>query len=115
MYTLKINWRRWEKVGDVLGQADETTLFVPAVEVRVHREIETGQRAEAMRAWDENGCGYFNYLSSTTITTGGCIESREDGGRLIEVIMPDGDTRWYLASLAWLLGPNGDTIERIAP
>lgn len=115
MYTLKINWRRYERVEGVVGEADETTLFVPATEVRVHRLIEAGKRPEAMRTWDENGHGYFNYLTVTTVLKDGEADQREDGGRLIEVLMPDGDTRWYLASLAWLLGPNGDTIERVAP
>ena len=44
MYTLKIKWSRMERIDGIVGQADETTLFVPALEVRVHRFIRAGHR-----------------------------------------------------------------------
>jgi hypothetical protein len=124
MYTLKIYWTRYETVDGIGGVADETTLFIPASEVRVHGHIDAGTREQKMKAWDEGEAGYFNYLSVVGVETttkvddhGGEVTSRvenEDGGRLIHVIRLDGKQEWYLASHAWLLGPNGDTIERVS-
>ena len=124
MYTLKIRWTRHEFVDQelppdsthvpnrIMSLADETTLFIPADEVRVHAMIEPGKRSEAMRSWDENGSGYFNYLAQEESADGHV--GGEQGGRLICVIR-DGVETWYLASHAWLLGPDGGTIERVAP
>ena len=124
MYTLKIYWTRHETVDGICGVADETTLFIPAHEVRVHGYIDAGTREQKMRAWDEGEAGYFNYLSvigNETKTSvddfGGEVTSRvetENGGRLIKVVRPGGKQEWYLASNAWLLAPNGDTIERVS-
>lgn len=126
MYTLKIRWNRFERKTISVGRKpdeaqrvdsleDETTLFIPAEEVRVHGAIDAGTREDVMKSWDENGSGYYNYLSVTVDATEDTCTTREDGGRLIQVIRPSGEEQWYLATLAWLLGPNGDTIERVAP
>lgn len=99
MYTLKIRWTRHEQ-----GQlADETNLFIAADEVHVHAHIPVG--SDTMKEWPEGS--YFDYRN--VVGSAGDL----DGGRLIQV-NKDNST-WYLASLAWLLGPDGKTIERIAP
>lgn len=98
MYTLKIRWTRH----DGGGLADETTLFVPADEVHVHGFVEVG--SDAMSSWPDG-----SYLDHRCVTVSG-----RDGGRLIQVSR-GGASTWYLATLAWLLGPDGKTIERIAP
>ena len=110
-FTLKIRWMRSERVDGIVGIADESTLFIAAKAVTVHRHIAPGEREQAMKSWDDNASAYFNYLCVSDFgATGG-----EDGGRLIQVITPDGGDVWYLATHAWLLGPTGDTIERLAP
>lgn len=145
MYTLKIRWTRHERVtrnegtandavmtvkvetdggevataGNVVPVAetymqmvDESTLFIPARTVTVHGAIGVGERLTKFKSWDEGiDGGYMNYLNSfDTGDTG-----YEDIGRLIHVVNPEGRDEWYLASQAWLLGPSGDTIERVAP
>jgi len=113
MFTLKIHWTRHGNSEEpVAGMHDETTLFIPADEVKVHAHVPAGERESQMKHWDERlandpwAPGYFNYLSVGP--------SGEDGGRLICVVR-NGDQRWYLATAAWLLGPDGGTIERVAP
>lgn len=114
MYTLKIRWVRHEKDAEsgVVGVIDETTLFISAVEVRVHRFIAASEREQAMKSWDQAGAEYLNYLCRVDLEGDA---GYEDAGRLIQVVKVEGDDEWYLATHAWLLGPNGDTIERIAP
>ena len=112
-YTLKIKWTRHGTSDDGIdGVQDEMTLFLPADEVRVHAFVPAGERKNVMKHWDERlaadqwAAGYFNHL---------CVgPSGEDGGRLICRVL-DGNQSWHLATSAWVLGPNGDTIERIAP
>lgn len=116
MFTLKIHWWREEShdVPDsddgkgkpirVGGSVDETTLYIPADEVHVLARILDPKTD--MRHWHEGQ--YFNYQSISD--EGGRYEAR-----LIQVIRKGEDDVWYLASRAWLLGPTGDTIERVAP
>lgn len=113
MYTLKIHWWREEHIenSNVVKLADETTLFIEADEIRVHGTIlnpveEMTHWIDADTGHPNNGTPFLNYQSTSP-----------DGryaARLIQVIR-DGADMWYLASKAWLLGPTGDTIERIAP
>lgn len=99
MYTLKIKWMRHDK-GVMM---DETTLFIPADAVYVHAEITSD---EQMSAWNEGD--FLDYRLADTKEDG---ETRRHG-RLINVER-EGNHTWYLASLAWLLGPDGKTIERL--
>lgn len=99
MYTLKIRWFRLEK-GEL---ADETTLFIPADEIKVHGEITS---LEQMKAWSEGS--YLDYTIHQN-------ESDEIiSSRIIEVLK-DGNMKWYLVTRAWLLGPDGKTIENLLP
>lgn len=116
MYTLKIKWYRYE-VDEVYAKdhpdanpqmllADESTLFISADQVVVHGEIAT---LDKMQAW-ESGT-YLNY--SVPFSNGEVPEQQlMPGTRLIQVVRNDKDT-WYLASFAWLLGPDGKTIEKL--
>lgn len=99
MLTLKLKWQRYEE-GKMV---DETTLFIPADRVAVHGEIAS---LEKMIAWPP---GSFMDYSVTNDHTNEIMPSR-----LIEVVK-DEHSVWYLAAQAWVLGPNGQTIERIAP
>lgn len=137
--TLKIRWTRHEdKVPDepasyvnadidvdpdlvtarITSLEDETTLFIPADQVRVHGFIPAGERVQVMKHWHamSDGPGYMNYISTTTVISddGKVGEDREQAGRLICVIK-DHEETWYTASHAWVLGPDGGTIERVAP
>lgn len=99
MYTVKIKWIRYED-GE---RADESTLFIPADQVVVHGEIT--DESKQMKAWEPGS--FFDYK----------IVSHEDHkphwtSRIIEVTL-DGKQTWYLASLAWLMGPTGQTIEKL--
>lgn len=83
---------------------DETTLFIPADRIAVHGEITS---LEKMNAWED---GSFLDYSIKNECTKEILPSR-----LIEVTKSDGSSIWYLASQAWVLGPTGSTIERVAP
>lgn len=108
MYTLKIKWMRYEKVcanPDGYELADESTLFIPATQVTVHSEVKSESE---MKAWEAGT--YFNY--SMPYGDDDPVQKLMKGTRLISVIHDNKDT-YYLASLAWLLGPDGKTIERL--
>lgn len=106
MFTLKIAWFSMDRHGI---QQDETTLFIPADQVRVHSAITVIDGDDTdLRHWPEGS--YLEYRSVLE-TADGVV--REDG-RLIAVVK-DGDETYYTASRAWILGANGQTIERIAP
>lgn len=100
MYTLKIKWIRREN--DFI--VDESTLFIAADEVQVHARIVT---MSEMSAWSTGS--YLDYSVKSE-------NPKEDKlympAQVIQVIR-NGDTVWYLASMAWLLGPDGKTIERL--
>lgn len=113
MFTLKIKWMRYEldreyaeKFPEASPQfilADENTLFIPADIVSVGSEVKS---MSEMNAWES---GQFqNYCIWTSDPTPQLM----NGTRLIHVVR-DGKDEWYLASLAWLLGPDGKTIERL--
>lgn len=115
MYTLKIKWFRYEEVEETAGSkeqtitslkmVDETTLFILADEVRAYAEKTTN---DEMKLWTQD-----DYMDYRTINNpGGKNPGPEFVARLIEVIK-DGKSIWYLASHAWLLGPDGKTIERL--
>ncbi len=112
MYTLKIRWTRQERSDDgIVGVVDESTLFLPARTITVHAFIAVGERESVMKAWEDSSDSYFDYLNRVDLGDSGY----QDAGRLIHLVTPEGQDEWYLATQAWLLGPNGDTIERIAP
>lgn len=105
MYTLKIKWFRYD-FEDGGKCVDQTTLFIPADEVRVHGEITADTQ---MRAWED---GDFQDYKTISGLEDGCADKPIYNARLICVIR-DNKTLWYLASFAWLLGVDGKTIERL--
>lgn len=131
MFTLKIRWQRvvTQEVSltavttqDAVSSIDhgnhsavidsvedEATHFIPANSVVV-----TGPADPNMRAWSKYD--YVDLRSHVDTPAGdGMMKSEPMGGaRLIEV-EHGGEHSWYLVTTAWLLGPTGDTIERIAP
>lgn len=119
MFTLKIQWQRYaEQQGSPPTLQDESTLFVLADQVEVHAALdESNPRSHDQIVRDWSGAGELgDYLDFTEGLT-----SSEDRpspsyhpGRLIRTDLA-GESRWWLCSRAWLLGPTGQTIERIAP
>lgn len=99
MFTLKIKWMRYEYEENDSKLADETTLFIPADQVMAHSELTS---LDHMKAWEEGS--YQNY---TVLNREGTFTAK-----LIQVDKDEMST-WYLASHAWLLGPDGKTIERL--
>lgn len=100
MLTLKIKWMRYE-AGEMV---DETSLFIPADEVAAHGQIDS---LEKMKGWSSSD---FKDYSIKSENTNDIMTSR-----IIAVVVKDEPTAWYLATQAWVLGPTGQTIERIAP
>lgn len=100
MFTLKIKWMRYESdlAGGPSVLADEATYFIAADEVASHGEMNHDEIEQKMSAWESGS--YFDYhIGEMTC-------------RLIQTTKGSKDT-WYLASLAWLMGPDGKTIERL--
>jgi hypothetical protein len=119
MYTLKIKWTRHDRVGDGLAVVvDEADIFIAADRVRAGGLIRGDDRHgvnDGMKAWAPDQ--FEDYLCVVYLH-----DAKDDSkdssviyndGRLIEV-RNGSTTTWFLASHAWLLGPNGDTIERLA-
>lgn len=103
MFTLKIRWMRYERgEGNLLVTADETTLFVPADEVKVHGIVTS---MDQMKSW---GSGDFLDYAVRDNDPDAFFSAR-----IIEVNRKNDPTVWYLASHAWVLGPDGQTIERV--
>lgn len=107
MFTLKIKWERYEADGEAgivsVDVADETTLFIAADCVKVHGEIKS---LDEMKAWEDGS--FQNYAIEPHSTANTIMPSR-----LIEVTHGE-ETTWYLATRAWVMGPDGATIEKIA-
>lgn len=100
MYTLKIKWFRTEPGK---GIVDENTLFLPADSIQVGSEIKS---LSEMCAWER---GSFQDYS---IAANDGEHEFIGGTKLVQVIL-DGKSEWFLTSLAWLLGPDGKTVERL--
>lgn len=107
MFILKIRWMRyeWEDVPNgspIVDTVGESTLFIPADKVTVNGLISS---YEELKTWDTGS--YFDYVVRTDRDNDQLFSARmihvEEGGQ---------DT-WYLASYAWLVGPDGKTIERL--
>lgn len=112
MYTLKISWTSREDESGIV--TDETTIFLPADSVRVHGNVTDieGDYAVEMNAWArEDWHEYRNvrlYGDGVTQQT-----TVHEVGKLIAVTLA-GEETYYAASRAWILGPTGATIERVA-
>ena len=112
MFTLKIAWHRIDENGI---QADETVLYIAADHVRTHGPVvEVEGETPTMKHWQQ--ADWEDYRNTCDGKDG---DLNADGpvrsdGRLI-MVERDGESSWYVASRAWLLGPTGTTIERIAP
>lgn len=80
---------------------DETTSYFYCEHVTVYGEVV--DMAE-MNAWSDD-----SYIDLKTVLPEGSFKARLIG------FMIGGKTKWYLVSHAWLLGPDGKTIENLVP
>lgn len=126
MFTVKIRAQVWERtmttetfssatgpspVQTIDSLFNETLHFIPADRIEVNG---TPGSSVELDAW---GAGEYHEMRSSRIDrtpAGDPDVSFLPESRFITVYH-DGDVTFYAASQAWLLGPNGDTIERIAP
>lgn len=110
MYTLKIRFLRnqGEAPDKPVELAEKADYFIPADEVVARGDLSGLTWQEEMRHW---GSGDYHQLLSVTYYDHGSDPVFMDG-RLIEVTI-NGERAWYLASIAWLLGSDGRTIERL--
>lgn len=110
MYTLKIKQTRWSRERGGEPTEVTTTDFIPADSIRVGEEFRTFVEFTALR---EKYDGVDREVCDR-------LHRRDDDyesitfGRLVRVVHGDSSAH-YAVSLAWLLGENGSTIERIAP
>jgi hypothetical protein len=113
MFTLKIHWTRCEGTDPgPTAVVDQTDLFIPAETVAAHGEVRGVEVAETMQHWEPGS--YQDYLCVTHLESadGKTGTTQFSNGRLI-CVTRDGHSEWYLATHAWLLGPDGKTIERL--
>lgn len=86
---------------------DESTHFYPCDSVVAHGAIRGNEVSSQMLHW---GCSDYTVMLSDNFQADGSAVQVD--GRLIEYTY-DRVARWVIASSAWLLGPNGQTIERL--
>lgn len=108
-YTLKIYWHRAHGDDNIVEQA---TRFIPAEEIEVHGDISNLQQMDALEV---SSYSDYRWCIHSVTTDEVAVEPSMMSGKLIRVLRPDGNSQWFIASNAWLLGPDGKTIERIAP
>lgn len=110
MLTLKIS-----TTGVVNGfTADEHTIFIPADRVDAHSRVRAGELDKIVADWNNSLTPLDIYLSSSQYESDGETQVIQSEGRLLSVHQ-GGQQQWFIASHAWVLGPDGRTIERIAP
>lgn len=112
MFTLKIHFTR--HVSDAINKPwrlhDESTTFIAADRVVVHAKIDGETWEDDMKHWELDA--YSNLLGVINYDNGKTGSVQYANGRLITVER-NGETAWYLVSRAWLLGPDGKTIEKL--
>lgn len=118
MFTLKIHHQQYAHQSDSPPTLqDESTIFVLADQVEVHGPLDGSRQGhdQIIQDWAIHGelADYLDFTVGLVQTSDGPQRSYH-AGRLIRTDLA-GESRWWLASRAWLLGPTGQTIERIAP
>lgn len=113
MFTVKVRFQRAtsEPDGPELI-VDETILFWPADRITVNRCTNPGEMSDS---WYASGAVLIDWRSYTDVASSEAGERQYwRDVKLVEIAYGDNST-WVLATQAWLLGPDGGTIERIAP
>lgn len=100
-----------EEPGKPVELKEEYTEFILADKVVVNSHVDGNNWQQEMSKWESGS--YYQILSVTYFDNGEMGSVQYQNGRLITVER-DGKASWYLVSHAWLMGPEGKTIERIA-
>jgi hypothetical protein len=98
MFTLKIAHT---------GTAEGSASWVSGVKL-VHL-IDTSTRGLARSKWESYRRDHDNFVDHTSF-----LPDERDVA-LLSVVFDDGHDIYFVVGRAWLLGPDGGTIERIAP
>lgn len=80
---------------------DENTSYFVCEHVSVYGEV---VNLDELKAWEQD-----SYVDLKSVLPGNTFKAR-----LIGLEVKD-KTKWFLASHAWLLGPDGKTIENLVP
>lgn len=118
MFTVKLAWSDWERQADTVGFGSYQSYTAWLADIAEVRKFLT------LTVWDYDSIHYTDILKMYEYEIEYyCPASREKPGEwqgdnptvtLLGLTTP-GRQFLVLTSQAWLLGPNGDTIERIAP
>lgn len=113
MFTLKIEQtyseREEGKPDSVVGQS---TAFYGVDSLVIQCPVRDAvDRRGIHQSWAQSGSSYTDMMS--TVRVPDQDEPWVQSGILIEAKV-NGESAWFLASRAWLLGPDGRTIERLA-
>lgn len=114
MFTLKVRWRRTTMTtldtdATIENELDVAEHFIPADKVTV-----MGHADPNLTAWPASDYRDMRSIFDTPTGDGEVKSEPYTGARFVEVER-NGEHSWYLVTHAWLLGPTGDTIERLAP
>lgn len=116
MFVLKMRHTKITRKGDnVLADTIESSdWFIEADRVIVSARFAGREdRDRVSLSWQESGTLLEDLSSWTAIERkSGDTEMIIHGGALLSATRA-GETTWYLASSAWLMGPDGRTIERL--
>jgi hypothetical protein len=116
-FTLKVRQTYYEHAdGEPSQMTGESIAFIEARRIVVQGPVENQTAREAiLRSWTEQNSPLTDLMSATRRIGPECESLFAHAGKLIELTRPDGTHEWVTASEAWVLGPAGQTIERIAP
>lgn len=115
MLTLKVAHNDWPEAktnDDTCGPCNEIVgWFADVAQVTKLGQVAAHKAAQVLQD------ARFTHLSGMEIWcwTGYDDTVSRQPMTVIMVRFGDGETRTMLVERAWLLGPNGDTVERVAP
>lgn len=98
MFTLKV-----ARTGSAEGSASWIS------DVKLVHLIDVSTRAEARTKWESYRRDHDNFVDHTLFL------SDDRDVALLSVVFDDGHDIYFVVGKAWLLGPDGGTIERITP
>lgn len=94
---------------------DAAEHFIPCRRVTVHQRDDSLGEPD-LSEWGELDYADYRHIVYSDHNLGpGETPLRHEPGLLIEYETIDGDFEFVLATKAWLLGPDGQTVERLAP
>lgn len=117
MFVLKMRTTTHKKVDEKpMELTDSAVWFVEADRVIASTRIGSPEARDSVyKAWSDSGTPLEDLLGNVFTES---ADGKTGGvdilpGRLLCATRNE-EPSWYLASEAWLLGPTGDTVERLA-